>query len=130
MLITMGNADNRVQAVCWRHFRYAFSGKYETCFLLNQGSREERLELSSMQFGLWCEHFEREAMENSIFSATLLKVMNSMALLVQRVSGGVHDPCLPLCGVDTRSFLMHEPQNQSFFWNAALCVVWEVACCG
>ena len=68
----------------------AFSGKYDSIFCTNQGSREERLRvfLDAVRH-VYASTVSREALEYRS-QRDLLDSDEQMALLVQRVSGAVH----------------------------------------
>jgi len=72
------------------NFGNAFAGKYESIFLVNQGSRHKRLEhfLSAVKI-IYASTMSEQALSYRARRG-LLECDEQMALLVQRVSGAVH----------------------------------------
>jgi hypothetical protein len=72
-------------------FQHSFAGKYESIFLANQGSRDQRLHdfLAAVR-SIYASTLSESAL-NYRARWELLEGDEQMALLVQRVSGAVHD---------------------------------------
>ena len=73
------------------NFGHSFSGKYESVFLANQGSRDQRLhDFVSAVRTIYASTMSEEALSYRARRG-MLAGDEQMALLVQRVSGAVHD---------------------------------------
>ena len=73
------------------NFEHSFAGKYESIFLANQGSRDQRLhDFISAVRTIYASTMSEEALNYRARRGMLLRD-EQMALLVQRVSGAVHE---------------------------------------